>query len=242
MKTMFKSIICSLIVGVSPLLLHAQDTTVLYAIPTTVFEIKSDNDETESYITQTLKPVISQALSEHQRPIGCVLPVGVDQCQKSESYGYDSYFEYEEIRTPKDVYCMAKKECCKTSERQRNREQYCECYAKQLRKQSYNLTTINKRAFFDLKLEQDDSCSEYSDTYIESDMVYDRFFHICSPKNLGNEFCDKLAQTINKLISAEIVNQAEDKIVAIYSKFQLYESEYNTIVESKEFKTLLQPK
>lgn len=234
MKKFCLLIMCILL----PLSVYADDMT------------KSEN--IELYIATALKPIISKTLSNHDRPIGCAFVLGGDYCKKNEFYGYSRYSEYEEIRTPKDVYCVAKKDCCKDFERQRNREQYCECYADQLRKKSYDLQTINKQTYFGLKLEMDDSCSQYSDTFMEAEQVYDRLFYECKNKNSDVKFCDKLAQTIQNLIKTELVNQASNRakknnsdmtqvaIIANATSFQLYESEYNKITTSTEFLSLFE--
>lgn len=196
-------------------------------------ENQSKNVNIESHISQALKSIVAQALSTHSRPIECALILGDDPCKKSDGY-YEVWGDH--LKTPLDVYCAAKQECCNRFNNLRDRERYCECYANQLRTKSYHLDAeaIKKYVFPD----KDDYCERYGDYFVESDMVYEMFFYTCTSKILDIEFCDKLAQTTRKLIYDAIIKG--DKNMVYAPKFQLYISEYNEIVNSKEFQTLFE--
>ena len=226
----------------APISLYANESEI------PVKEVNSQN--VEKYVKEILKPVIYNALSNHEEPIGCNYIVGVDPCSD-----YGSYYKKQNINTPLDVYCAEKIECCDNATKQRNREQYCECKAKNLREKFYDLKDVNNKSLFEIQFlkhfASDDSCDKYSDSFIESDQVYDRFFYTCKWKNDDVKFCDKLAQTIHDVIKTELIMRASNKakktnndiyvaVVAYSSNFKLYESEYAKIINSKEFLSLFE--
>lgn len=207
----------------------------------------------ETHITETLKALISQVLSNHTTPSDCHFVIGDNTCKDYYNLSYTQRY----IRTPLDVYCAEKKECCSGDKKQRNKEQYCECRANRLREKSYDLENINANNIWDIRLatnfSSDDYCSKYSDVFIENEQVYDKFFYECKAKTSDVKFCDKLAQTTQNLIDAELKKQASSKaknnpdklqvaIAVSLTPTQLYESEYREIINSKEFLSLIEEK
>ena len=227
---------------VAPISLYANESKI------TVNEVDSHN--VEKYVKEILNPVIYDVLSNHEEPVGCSYGAGANPCS-----GYSSYYKKQNINTPLDVYCAEKVECCDNAIKQKNREQYCECKAKNLREKFYDLKDVNNKSLFEIQFlthfASDDSCDKYSDSFIESDQVYDRFFYTCKWKNDDVKFCDKLAQTIHDVIKTELIMHASNKakktnndiyvaVVAYSSNFKLYESEYAKIINSKEFLSLFE--
>lgn len=236
-------IICMIL----PLSLYAEETPVLI----------SQYKNIEAHITKILNPVISEVLSNHTEPIGCTYVLGDTTCKGHDNF----YYSQHGIHTPLDVYCAKRADCCGTNRqpnKQRNREQYCDCLANTLREESYDWEEINGTSILGLNFKHhfssDGSCDKYSDVLIDSDEVYDSFFYECKRKNSDVKFCDKLAQTTQSLISTELRKQAVNKAKKKYDDMlqvslmvsitpsQLYESEYKKIIDSKEFLSLFEGK
>ncbi len=212
---------------VSPLSLYANES------------FKFDGNNIESHIKQTLTPIISKAISNHSKPLNCTELSENDPCVKTENYR--NLFG-KDINTPLGVYCTVKQGCCEDFKRLRNKEQYCECYASQLRKESYHYdftTNLSVQDIDRIKSKVDNVCREYDDAIIEPDMWYEIFFYRCTEdEKLGVEFCDGLAQTTRDLIYNEVSKKANAE--ETNTKFELYTSEYNEILASKEYKSLLE--
>lgn len=224
--------------------------TPCFATPNEPVVQKQSVEELRLTITETMKPVIVIALSKHESPMGCALTIGGACSGKN----YNSIFEPENISTPMDVYCKAKEDCCNINKRQRNSEQYCECYANYIREKSYEWPTISNQVYGRMTLgRRADACDKYSDTYSKHEEWYNSFFYECQHEIFDVKFCDVLALTIEKLIAEELVRQEREKIkqknygtaselqlaFAGLHPVELYHSEYNAIVDSKEFQSLM---
>ena len=214
------------------------------------------SDETKEFaefklkISQILKPKDIKKTSS-----GCSNSYN-KQCEKKDNHFIYGSPSKRSIETPSDVYCFARKACCNKYEKKVNADNYCECYARYFRQESYNLQTINNETFNTISF-KDGFCKkelDELDEHISVNDVYDKIFNLCKSEKSDVSYCDKLAQTTTNLIESEFTdryirdavynsNTHMDLSVKLmflpYLEASLYLSQYNDIINSDEFKTLL---
>ena len=177
------------------------------------------------------------------------------QCERiNNPFIYGSPSNQISIKTPHDVYCFSKKQCCDTYKNTVNSENFCECYAQHHRKLSYNWqhidnTAVLKLSFFDGACKNEKSALDW---HMNINAVYDKVFSLCVSEISDTAYCDKLAQTTKYLIHSELIEQKLvqktelDSAMFFYflqmGSYNLSNSSYNDIINSNEFQTLLKRK